>query len=98
MAKDWAKRFYDSKQWKDCRESFIAQREAEDGGLCQMCRRRPGLIVHHRTWLTPLNVTDPDISLNHDNLLYVCYACHANIESDDQNLYFFDDQGMLQPL
>ena len=98
MAKDWAKKFYDSKAWKECRDSFIATREAEDGGLCQICRQRAGYIVHHKQWLTAANVTDPDVSLSYDNLLYVCHPCHQNNESSDENLYFFDDSGQIQPL
>ena len=98
MAQSWAKRFYDSKAWKDCRESFIRIREGEDGGLCQMCRRSPGLIVHHREWLTAANVTDPNVSLNYDNLLFVCQKCHNSIESGEENLYFFDDDGQIKPL
>ena len=93
MARDWAKRFYDSKAWKDCRESFIRIRESEDGGLCQICRRSPGLIVHHRTWLTPLNVSDPDVSLNHANMLYVCQQCHNGITSENEKILYFDDDG-----
>ena len=98
MAQSWAKRFYDSKAWKECRQSFIRIREGEDGGLCQICRNRPGLIVHHRTWLTAANVSDPDIALNYSNLLYVCQECHNNIESQEENLYYFDEAGQPVPL
>jgi len=98
VARDWAKRFYDSAAWQQCRESFIRIRESEDGGLCQICRREPGLIVHHRKWLTAANVTDPDVSLNYENLLYVCHNCHNNIASEEEKIYFFDDDGQPVPL
>ena len=98
MAKDWAKRFYDSKAWKECRQSFMRIREGEDGGLCQICRNRPALIVHHKIWLTAANVTDPDVALSYDNLLYVCQDCHNNIESERENLYFCDEEGQPNPL
>ena len=47
-----------------------------DGGLCEECHNKPGYIVHHKTALTAGNISDPDISLNNDNLEYVCKDCH----------------------
>ena len=35
-----------------------------------------GTEVHHIIYLTPENVTDPEISLNQDNLLLLCNECH----------------------
>lgn len=68
-----------------------------DGGLCQICRDAPGYIVHHKVWLTPENITDPDIALNPANFLYVCHDCHNKIENDGGNLYYFDENGQPQP-
>lgn len=76
MAKEWAKAFYNSKAWKSCRQSYIAQRVLIDGGMCEECRERPGYILHHREALAPTNIQNPDIALNHCNLQYVCKACH----------------------
>ena len=47
-----------------------------DGGLCEECQDKAGYIVHHKTILTRENISDPDISLNHNNLEYVCKDCH----------------------
>lgn len=76
MAKGWAKGFYRSKKWIKCRDSYIRARIMEDGGLCEECHNKPGVIVHHRTFLTPENISDPEVSLNHEKLEYVCRDCH----------------------
>lgn len=74
--KEFAKRFYKSKAWKACRAAYIAQRRLVDGGLCESCRREPGYIVHHKIVLTPENIHDPEVALNHRYLAYECKACH----------------------
>ncbi|OMF35326.1 HNH endonuclease [Paenibacillus sp. FSL H8-0548] len=71
MMKPWAKKFYNSKAWKDCRKVKIA----EVHGLCERCPN-PGYIVHHTTYLTPKNINDPWVSLNTALLEYVCRDCH----------------------
>lgn len=76
MAKNFAEAFYNSKRWVDCRSSYISQRIAIDGGLCERCHNAPGYIVHHKIYLDPTNINDPEISLNHDNLEYLCHECH----------------------
>ncbi|MCM1155543.1 MAG: phage holin family protein [Roseburia sp.] len=65
MAKGFAKAFYNSKAWKDCRDSYIAERIRLDGGFCEECHLNLGYIVHHEVILTPDNISNPDISLNH---------------------------------
>ncbi|WP_019243657.1 MULTISPECIES: HNH endonuclease [Bacillus] len=71
MAKEWAKRFYKSKAWRQCRDSYISKVH----GLCERCKQ-PGKILHHKEYLTPNNIDDPYVSLNHDNLEYLCQDCH----------------------
>ena len=78
--KEFAKKFYNSAAWKKCRASYISQRRMTDGGLCEICGERPGFIVHHKTALTPANIGDPNITLSHDNLAYVCKPCHDEEE------------------
>lgn len=71
---------------------------AADGGMCESCHERPGYIVHHKKELTPWNINDPDIALNHGNLKYDCHACH-NKERGRQDVadglvgYVFDADG-----
>lgn len=76
MAKEYAKKFYNSKQWRGCRESYIAKRIAIDGGMCERCKDKMGYIVDHKREITPSNINDPEITLNHDNLSYLCHDCH----------------------
>ncbi|WP_336772315.1 HNH endonuclease [Paenibacillus sp. MMO-58] len=71
MAKAWAKRFYNSKAWRECRTAYIDSVH----GLCERCGEA-GFIVHHTVYLTPDNINDPAISLNHDLLEYVCQEHH----------------------
>lgn len=94
MAKDYAQAFYKSAAWKKCRTSYITSVY----GMCERCER-PGHIVHHKTYITPDNITDPDITLNHDNLEYLCQDCH-NREHHSVNEQIregleFDKQGNL---
>lgn len=76
MAKEFSKAFYNSPEWKRCRESYIAQRVTIDGGMCERCHRNLGYILHHKIKLNPINIKDPDVSLNHCRLEWVCKKCH----------------------
>lgn len=89
MAQPWAKSFYNSKAWRSCRESYIQQRRLIDGAMCEACHKEPIYIVHHKTILTPANITDPDIALNHCNLEGNCKHCH-----DLQEAHFYDSQNI----
>lgn len=86
-------RFYTSTPWRRCRESFIRTRIATDGGRCQKCHVRPGEIVHHVIRLTPENINDPEVSLNHDNLMFLCWSCHNEIHDNTGNNVGFDEEG-----
>ena len=76
MAKEFAKKFYRSKAWKSCRNSYIAKRVTIDGGMCERCKERVGYILHHKVLLTSQNINDPYIALNHSQLEYLCKPCH----------------------
>ncbi len=80
MAKVFAKKFYNSKKWIMCRDSYIQQRMSIDGGMCEVCHTAAGYIVHHKVMLDECNIKDPDVSLNHNNLMYVCKECHDAFE------------------
>lgn len=97
MARDFAKGFYKSSAWKKCRAAFIAGRVAIDGGMCQQCGRELGYIVHHREWLTPENITDPNVALDHENLEYVCQTCHNKIEQgEEEPRHRFTSDGQVE--
>lgn len=99
MAKPFAKSFYNSRTWIECRASYISM----VGGLCERCsatnRYTPGYIVHHKEYITPSNINNPEITLNHDNLEYLCHECH-NREHFGSDLalrddVMFDEEGNL---
>lgn len=77
MAQDFAKAFYRSRRWQQCRDSYAKS----VGGLCERCLSSglitPGEIVHHKVALTPENIGDPDMALNWSNLELVCRVCHG---------------------
>lgn len=101
MAQEWAESFYKSKKWQRCRNAYIQYRIQTDGGLCEECHDKPGYIVHHKDILTPDNISDPEVSLNHERLEYVCKDCHDMFEGHGLNkgakpLCVFDADG--QPI
>ena len=79
MAKEFARKFYSSKRWQDCRNGYAAMR----GHLCENCLRqgiyKPGVIVHHIEELTPKNIENPEVTLGWDNLELLCRECHKDI-------------------
>ena len=84
MAQAFAKSFYSSKTWQDCRNGYKAYRRH----LCEDCLARglyvPGDIVHHVVELTPENIGDPNVSLNWDNLRLVCRQCHGDVHNKNR--------------
>ena len=98
MAREYAQSFYKGKQWKQCRKSYIAYRQSVDGGLCELCKDKLGYIVHHKEWITPQNINNPEITLNHGNLQYVCLDCHNRIEEGEKPTYFFTADGQIHPI
>lgn len=104
MAREFAKSFYDSKEWKDCRNAYIGERILVDGGRCELCHRDHGYIIHHKVELNEDNISDPSVALGYDNLMYVCQNCHNNIHSsknNDKNFARkparFDSSGQIVP-
>lgn len=99
MALEYAKRFYDSRQWKKCRYSFISKRIAIDGGMCEHCKSKLGYIVDHIKEITPINIGDTNITLNHENLQYLCLDCHNTKTFSKYSAVgegmMFDENGML---
>jgi 5-methylcytosine-specific restriction endonuclease McrA len=69
--KPFAKKFYKSSAWRKCRDAYFVSQH----GLCERCGG-PGKIVHHKEYLTPDNINDPVISLNHEMLELHCQDCH----------------------
>lgn len=95
MAKPWAKRFYNSRLWREVRRQVLHR----DSYTCHDCGGR-ATEVHHIVELTPENINDYSVSLNPDNLKSLCYECHVKITQDRTDVpdgYIFNDQGQLVP-
>lgn len=95
MAREFAKQFYSSKVWQDCRDTYSKR----VGHLCEECLKKgiytPGVIVHHIEELTPLNIERPEVALNFENLELLCRSCHADQHSKRQRRYTFDEDGKI---
>ena len=94
MAKDFAKAFYNSRAWKDCRKQVLRR----DLYTCADCYGR-AQEVHHKIPLEPSNINDLNISLNPDNLISLCHSCHDKITKgltgDVDNGFMFDEKGQV---
>jgi 5-methylcytosine-specific restriction endonuclease McrA len=91
--REFAREFYLSKEWRRVR-AYIVDR---DVGLCVKCGA-PGVIVHHKTPLSPANINDPEITLSEDNLELLCRECHALAHATDlptDRMLTFDEEGNL---
>ena len=74
--KEYARTFYKSAAWLHTSAAY----KKSVGGLCERCSARgliaPGVIVHHKKYLTPENISDPSIALDWSNLECLCQTCH----------------------
>ena len=100
IMKEYARAFYKSTAWQRCRDSYIKS----VGGLCERCLADglivPGYIVHHKCYLTPENIKDPSITLNFDNLEYLCHVCHnkEHFKEAYEKRYKIDESGAVRIL
>lgn len=94
MAREFAKEFYNSREWKKCRAGY----KSSVNYLCERCDQ-PGVIVHHKKTLTPKNINDPYITLGWDNLELLCQECHNREHmlkySSTREDVMFDENGDL---
>lgn len=103
MAREFAKPFYNSNAWKECREAYKKSIPLYRRGLCEQCYKKGihelGEEVHHKIWLTPKNINDPKVTLNHDNLILLCFECHRAIHMKRvKKQYKFNENGELIPI
>lgn len=101
MAKEYAKSFYNSKNWKKTRAAYFKLMR----GQCERCKKEyeegkrsladinPGYIVHHKEHITPENLSDPSIALSFDNLELLCEYHHNNEHKAKPKRYKFDSNG-----
>lgn len=72
MSKDYAKAFYHSKKWKDTQAAYMMSQNY----ICERCGNL-ARIVHHKKYITPKNINNPDITLDWSNLEALCMNCHT---------------------
>ena len=111
MAKAFSKAFYKSNLWTLCRNDYIAKRTNADGGLCEQCHEMVGEELHHIIPLSVANIDDREITINHDNLQWLCKDCHFKQHREIimagfsqrkkvdilSNGIYIDDDGQVQP-
>jgi 5-methylcytosine-specific restriction endonuclease McrA len=93
--------FYKSMAWRETRKNY----RQSVGGLCERCMER-GIIqtadlVHHIVPLTTETVSDPNLSLNWDNLQALCRKCHAEVHEEiyakrAKRRYKVDENGRVE--
>jgi hypothetical protein len=95
MAKKFSKKLYNSTRWQKIRH-FVLTR---DFYICRICGQHDSNQVHHIVELTPMNINDPNITLNPDNLITLCNQCHDEIHGRnyrrEQERYSFDADGNI---
>lgn len=86
-------KFYATNAWKTTRNAYLRS----VGGLCERCLKagiiRAAEFVHHKEHITGLNVTDPTVTLSHDNLEALCRGCHAAEHGSKR--YWVDEHGEI---
>lgn len=95
MAREFSRKFYNSKEWIQCRKGY----KQSVYGLCERCEQ-PGYEVHHKIYLTPNNINDPNITLNWNNLELLCESCHSKQHMSNDNIivregFKFNDKGEM---
>lgn len=95
MAREFAKAFYGSRRWKNCRKAY----KKSVGGLCERCLAKglitPATIVHHKIYIDEKNINNPAVSLNWDNLEALCDQCHAEEHERKMKRYKVDEFGRV---
>ena len=62
--------------------------------ICERCGK-PATICHHKKYLNSRNVTDPEISLNWENLECLCIECHNAEHGPKHPVTIFSDNGEI---
>lgn len=93
MAREFAKSFYNSKEWINSRNGYIQSKN-------YICERCGGIatICHHKEHLTPNNIDDLEVTLKWDCLQAVCLDCHNRIHGNGDTTregLMFDNNGNL---
>ena len=84
--KPYAKKFYNSTSWTATRNAYFKYKL----GMCERCNERgtvsAGEIVHHIIHINTININNPNITLDFNNLMLVCRECHKKIHDGDNTI------------
>ena len=69
--------FYNSKEWIQLSDHI----RKKYFHICQDCGKPNSKEVHHVIPVTELNVYDPTVTLNPNNLVLLCNECHNEIHN-----------------
>ena len=88
--KEYAKGFYKGKQWRKISSLYMSSRSY----ICERCGG-VGSICHHKIYITPANINNPEIALNFDNLECLCQDCHNREHMAKHSTAVFDSDGSM---
>lgn len=90
----WAEWFYKSLAWVKCRTAFLQSKFY----ICERCGEI-ATIAHHKIYLTPGNIHNPNITLSWENLEALCQCCHNKAHGTSNEVVreglMFDENGDL---
>lgn len=89
--REFARAFYTGKAWRSCSKAYMQSRNY----VCERCGG-VAVICHHKTYLTPDNINDPNIALSWDNLEALCHNCHDLEHMQQYNKTYFADDGSIE--
>ena len=94
--KDFASAFYKSRRWQETRKAYLKS----VGGLCERCLKKglyhPAVIVHHKVYISPENINNPEITLSWANLEAVCRECHEAEHRREDLRYTVSPDGSVE--
>ena len=80
--------FYNSKAWRRVSAAYMSSKLY----TCERCGK-PAQICHHKKHLDDVNVHDPTVALNPDNLEALCIECHNAEHGLRHDITVFDSAG-----
>lgn len=88
--KEYAQGFYKGRQWKKVSRLYMESRNY----ICERCGGN-GSICHHKKYITPGNIDNPQVTLNPDNLECLCQDCHNKEHKAKHSRAVFDASGNM---
>ena len=89
--REFARSFYTSKAWKTTSKAYMQSKNY----ICERCGG-VAAICHHKKYLTPNNINDPNIALSWDNLEALCHNCHDLEHMQKYNKTYFAEDGTIE--